>query len=163
MPVLDFWTFVAQAPPRGALLGVDPGAKRIGLAISDPDRLIASPLALINRKKFALDAAALFARYAERACVGMIIGLPLDMEGRAGPAAQAARAFARNVLAVQDAPLTFWDERLSTAAVMRQMIAADMSRARRAAQIDAAAAAYMLQGALDAIQERRAAQQPEMD
>ena len=136
-------------------MGLDPGEKRIGVAVSDVGRLIASPLDVIARKKFAADAAAILALYDARQCAGFVIGLPLNMDGGAGPAAQAARAFARNLLAVRPAPALFWDERLSTSAVTRTLIEADSSR-RRGELVDKLAAAYMLQGALDAMQERRA-------
>jgi putative Holliday junction resolvase len=148
--ILSFADFAAAVPP-GPLLGVDPGAKRIGLAVSDPTRIIASPLATIARTKFAADAARLFAAYDQRRCVGLVVGLPLNMDGGAGPSAQAARAFAANLMAFRDAPLTMWDERLSTAAVTRTMIEADASRRRRAAVVDQLAAAYLLQGVLDAL------------
>lgn len=157
MPLLDFQAFAEALPPRGALLGVDPGAKRIGLAVCDPDRLIASPLETVVRTKTREDLARLLAAYDGRGCVGCVVGLPLNMDGTAGPAAQSARAFARNLLAARDLPLLLWDERLSTAAVTRQLIAADASRARRAEVVDKLAAAYMLQGVVDRLQERKAA------
>jgi putative Holliday junction resolvase len=103
--------------------------------------------------KFADDARRIFDLYDARACVGLVVGLPLNMDGAAGPAAQSARAFARNLLAVRDAPLLFWDERLSTRAVTRTLIEADATRARRRDVVDKLAAAYMLQGALDAMRE----------
>ena len=130
-------------------MGLDPGAKRIGVAVSDATRLVASPLATIVRARFIADAGAIGAHYDERACVGLVIGLPLNMDGSSGPSAQAARAFARNLLAVRDQPVLLWDERLSTAAVTRAMIADDQSRARRAEHVDKLAAAYVLQGVLD--------------
>jgi putative Holliday junction resolvase len=149
LPILDLAAFAAALPDRGPLLGVDTGAKRIGLAVSDPDRRIAAPLATIARKRFAEDAAKLFAYYDSRGCVGLVVGLPLNMDGTAGPAAQAARAFARNLMRARDAPVCLWDERLSTAAVTRALVEADASRGRRAALVDKAAAAYFLQSALD--------------
>jgi len=142
-------------PRAGALLGVDPGEKRIGIAVSDTTRLIASSLDTIARAKFATDGEALFKLYDARQCAGLVIGLPLNMDGSAGPAAQSARAFGRNLLALRELPLLFWDERLSTAAVTRTLIEGDASRRRRGQVIDKMAAAYMLQGALDAMQERR--------
>lgn len=151
---MDFSQFAAQLPPRGALLGLDPGEKRIGMAVSDPDRLIASSIEAVTRAKFATDAAQVLALYDHRACAGIVIGLPLNMDGSAGPAAQAARAFARNLLGVRDVAITMWDERLSTAAVTRTLIEADASRRRRGQVVDQMAAAYMLQGALDALKER---------
>lgn len=154
MPLLDLPQF-ADALPKGApILGVDPGEKRIGVAISDISRLIASSLDTIKRTKFATDADALLKLYDARACAGFVIGLPLNMDGSSGPAAQSARAFARNLLAKRDAPLLMWDERLSTAAVTRTLIEGDASRRRRGEVVDKMAAAYMLQGALDAMQER---------
>ncbi|MBL8530498.1 MAG: Holliday junction resolvase RuvX [Hyphomonadaceae bacterium] len=147
--------FAAALPARAAILGVDPGEKRIGVAVSDLTRLIASPLDTIARAKFAADAEALFKLYDARQCAGMVIGLPLNMDGSAGPAAQSARAFARNLIAQRDTPLLLWDERLSTAAVTRTLIESDASRRRRGQVVDKMAAAYMLQGALDAMQERR--------
>lgn len=156
MPMLDLPDFAAALPRAGALLGLDPGEKRIGVAVSDAGRLIASSLKTIARTKFAADAAAILHFYDARQCAGFVVGLPLNMDGGAGPAAQAARAFARNLLAKRDAPLLMWDERLSTAAVTRTLLEGDASRKRRGEVVDKMAAAYMLQGALDAMQERRA-------
>jgi putative Holliday junction resolvase len=156
LPLLDLSGFAAALAPTGALLGLDPGEKRIGVAVSDVGRLIASSLATVARAKFSADAAAILKLYDGRGCVGFVIGLPLNMDGSAGPAAQSARALARNLLAVREAPLLLWDERLSTAAVTRTLIAGDASRRRRGQVVDKMAAAYMLQGALDAMQERRA-------
>ena len=138
------------------LLGIDPGSKTIGLAVSDPDLTVASPLPSITRGKFAEDAAAIVSVIRERNIGGFVVGLPKTMEGDEGPAAQSARAFIRNLIEKGQLPdpampAMFWDERFSTAAVEREMIAADMSRAKRAAKIDSAAAAYILQGALDAL------------
>ena len=126
------------------------------MAVSDISRLIASSLDTIQRGKFAADAAALFKLYDARQCAGLVIGHPLNMDGSAGPSAQAARAFARNLIAKRDVPLLLWDERLSTAAVTRTLIESDASRKRRGEVVDKMAAGYMLQGALDAMQERRA-------
>lgn len=137
-------------------MGLDPGEKRIGIAVSDATRLIASPLDVVARKKFAEDAARIWTLFDARQCVGLVIGLPLNMDGSAGPAAQSARAFARNLLAQRDGPVLMWDERLSTTAASRALLEADASRARRAEVIDKMAAAYMLQGALDAMKEREA-------
>lgn len=156
MPMLDLPDFAAALPRAGALLGLDPGEKRIGVAVSDAGRLIASSLKTIARTKFAADAAAILHFYDARQCAGFVVGLPLNMDGGAGPAAQSARAFARNLLAKRDAPLLMWDERLSTAAVTRTLLEGDASRKRRGEVVDKMAAAYMLQGALDAMQERRA-------
>ena len=156
MPVLDLPEFAAALPARGALLGLDPGAKRIGVAICDPERIIASPFDTVVRVKFAADAEKVFALYDSRACAGLVIGLPRNMDGSEGPAAQSARAFARNLIGVRDMPILMWDERLSTAAVTRTLIDADSSRKRRAEVVDKLAAAYALQGALDAMKERDA-------
>lgn len=156
MPMLDLPDFAAALPARAAILGVDPGEKRIGVAISDLTRLIASSLDTIARVKFAADAEALFKIYDGRQCAGLVIGLPLNMDGSSGPAAQSARAFARNLIAKRDVPLLMWDERLSTAAVTRTLIEGDATRKRRGEVVDKMAAAYMLQGAIDAMQERRA-------
>jgi putative Holliday junction resolvase len=155
MPLLDLPDFAAALPREGALMGLDPGEKRIGVAVSDVSRLIASSLDTIARSRFAADAEAILKLYDARSCVGFVVGLPLNMDGTAGPAAQSARAFARNLLSKRDAPLLMWDERLSTAAVTRTLIEGDASRRRRAEVVDKMAAAYMLQGALDAMQERR--------
>jgi putative Holliday junction resolvase len=156
LPVLDLSQFSAALPPAGAVLGLDPGEKRIGLAVSDTTRMIASSIDTVPRKKFAIDAQAILAAFDHRACVGFVIGHPLNMDGSGGPSAQAARAFARNLLQLRDVPLLLWDERLSTAAVTRTLIEGDMSRRRRGEVVDKMAAAYMLQGALDAMKERQA-------
>jgi putative Holliday junction resolvase len=153
MPLLDFPAFAAALPPSGALIGIDPGEKRIGVAVCDPGRLIASPLEVIPRGRFCDDAAKILALYDGRACAGFVVGLPLNMDGGAGPAAQAARAFARNLVGVRDAPLLLWDERLTTAAVTRTLIDADATRKRRGEVVDKLAAAYMLQGAIDRLRE----------
>ena len=156
MPLFELPEFAAALPAQGALMGLDPGEKRIGVAVSDTTRLIASSLEQITRTKFAADAEAILKLYDARQCAGFVVGLPLNMDGSAGPAAQSARAFARNLLAKRDVPLLLWDERLSTAAVTRTLIEGDASRRRRGEVVDKMAAAYMLQGALDAMQERRA-------
>lgn len=139
----------ASLPARGALLGLDLGTKTIGVAASDPDRRLATGVETVARKKFADDAARLVALAAERNAVGFVLGLPLNMDGSEGPRAQSTRAFARNFSKLTELPIALWDERLSTAAVERELIAADMSRARRDAVIDQHAAAFILQGALD--------------
>jgi putative Holliday junction resolvase len=136
-------------PPNGALVGLDLGTKTIGIAVSDVTRRIASPLETIRRTKFRADAARLLAIAAQRQAKAFVLGLPLNMDGIEGPRAQATRAFARNLAALTDLPIAFWDERLSTAAVERMLIGADASRARRAELVDKAAAAWILQGALD--------------
>lgn len=141
--------FLSALPVAGALMSADPGKKRVGLAVSDPDRRVAAPLDTIARSKFAADAARLFELYHSRACVGLVVGLPLNMDGSESASAQAARAFARNLLAVQDVPVLMWDERLTSAAVNRALIEADASRRERASLVDKAAAAYLLQTVLE--------------
>jgi len=134
---------------RGALIGLDLGSKTIGVAASDPDRRLAAGVETIFRKNFTADAERLLALAAERKAAGFVLGLPVNMDGSEGPRAQSARAFARNLARLTALPIALWDERLSTAAVERDLIAADMSRRKRAAVIDQHAAAYILQGALD--------------
>lgn len=136
-------------PPRGVLLGLDLGTKTIGVASCDPDRRLATGVETVARKTFTVDAARLLALAAERAACGFVLGLPVNMDGTEGPRAQSTRAFARNLARLTELPIALWDERLSTAAVERDLIAADVSRKKRAAVIDQHAAAYILQGALD--------------
>ena len=136
-------------PGRGALLGLDLGTKTIGVAVSDPDRRLATGVETIPRKIFTADAQRLLALAAERNVVGFVLGLPINMDGSEGPRAQATRAFARNLAKLTALPIALWDERWSTAAVERDLIAADASRRRRARVIDQHAAAFILQGALD--------------
>ncbi len=133
------------------LLGLDLGEKTIGLALSDPGLSIASPITTIRRTKFTADAEELLRIVAERQVGGLVIGLPLNMDGSEGPRCQSARQFAVNLLKLQELPILFWDERLSTVAVERNMIAADLTRAKRAKVVDQAAAAFILQGVLDAV------------
>jgi putative Holliday junction resolvase len=139
----------AHLPTRGILLGIDLGTKTIGVAGSDPDRKLATGIETIARKNFSADARRLLALAAERAAVGFVLGLPINMDGSEGPRAQSTRAFARNLGRLTALPIAFWDERLSTAAVERQLIEVDVSRKKRAAVIDQHAAAFILQGALD--------------
>jgi putative Holliday junction resolvase len=148
-PILPLVEAAAHLAARGALLGLDLGTKTIGVAISDPDRRLATGVETIRRKAFAADAARILALAGERRAIGIVLGLPINMDGSAGPRVQATRAFARNLARLTELPIALWDERLSTAAVERELIAADMSRSRRAAVIDQHAAAYILQGALD--------------
>lgn len=136
-------------PARGALLGLDLGTKTIGVAVSDPDRRLAAGVETIARKAFSADAARILALAAERRAGGFVLGLPINMDGSEGPRAQSTRAFARNLAKLTELPIGLWDERLSTAAVERELIAADASRARRKAVIDQHAAVFILQGALD--------------
>jgi putative Holliday junction resolvase len=140
---------LAALPASGKLLGLDLGTKTIGVAVSDGLRYSATPLETIARKKFTADAERLMALIAENAAVGIVLGLPLNMDGSEGPRAQSTRAFARNLARLVPIPIAFWDERLSTSAVTRTLIEADMRRSRRAEVVDKLAASYILQGALD--------------
>lgn len=140
----------AVVPASRRLLGLDVGTKTIGLALSDTRLVIASPLDTIRRRRFRDDAAALFAAVDRHDVGGLVIGLPLSLAGGDSPRTQSVRQFARNLLGLRDMPVAFWDERLSTAAVTREMIAHDMTRKRRAEIVDRVAAAYILQGFLDA-------------
>lgn len=133
----------------GKLMGLDLGTKTIGVAISDSLRMSANPVETIRRSKFTADAERLLALIAQNNVSGIVVGLPLNMDGTEGPRAQSARAFARNFKQKTDLPIAFWDERLSTMAVTRTMLEADLSRARRAELVDKLAASYILQGALD--------------
>lgn len=135
--------------PYSRLIGLDVGTKTIGLALSDVERRLASPLETIKRSKFVADAARLALLAERHQAAGYVVGLPLNMDGAEGPRAQATRAFVRNLAAVDSRPVCFWDERLSTAAVTRALIEQDASRAKRAEVVDRMAAAYILQGALD--------------
>ncbi|SMO37989.1 Holliday junction resolvase RuvX [Paracoccus laeviglucosivorans] len=141
--------FAAILPRAGALAGLDLGTKTIGVAVSDGLRSVASPLTTIRREKFTLDANALLKIAEERALVGLVLGLPRNMDGTEGPRAQSTRAFARNLERLTPLAITFWDERLSTVAAERALLEADTSRKRRAEVIDHVAAGYILQGALD--------------
>lgn len=149
MTVLPLSEIAALLPARGALIGLDLGTKTIGVAVSDPDRRVAAPVETIARKRFAVDAQRVIALATERRAAGYVLGLPVNMDGSEGPRAQATRAFARNFEQLTALPVALWDERLSTAAVERALIAADLSRAKRKAVIDQHAATYILQGALD--------------
>jgi putative holliday junction resolvase len=136
-------------PQRGALIGLDLGTKTIGVAVSDPDRRLATGVETIRRKTFTSDAARLLAIAGERNAVGFVLGLPVNMDASEGPRAQSTRAFARNLSRLTECAIALWDERLSTAAVERELIDMDVSRARRALVIDEHAAIFILQGALD--------------
>lgn len=140
---------LATLPRQARLMGLDIGAKTIGMSLSDVERIIASPLDTIIRKKFTKDAQELTTLITRHEVGGLVLGLPRNMDGTEGPAAQSARSFARNLAPLVDLPLAFWDERLSTAAVTRTLIEADRSRARRNLLVDKLAATYILQGALD--------------
>ncbi len=145
----DIATFAALLPANRAIAGLDFGDKTIGIAISDTRRSVATPIEVIRRVKFTMDAAALLALCTRRGIHGLILGLPLNMDGSEGPRVQATRAFARNLSRLTDLPITYWDERLSTVAAERSLIEADTSRKRRKEVIDQVAAGYILQGALD--------------
>ena len=148
-PILPLIEAVAHWPARGALIGLDLGTKTIGVAVSDPDRKLATAVETIQRKAFRADAARLLAIAGERKAVGFVLGLPINMDGSEGPRAQSTRAFARNLAGLTELAIALWDERLSTVAVERELIANDVSRARRAEVIDQHAAIFILQGALD--------------
>ncbi|EGP07113.1 putative Holliday junction resolvase [Bradyrhizobiaceae bacterium SG-6C] len=147
--ILPLIEAAAHWPERGALIGLDLGTKTIGVAVSDPDRKLATGIETIQRKTFTADAARLLALSGERQVVGFILGLPINMDGSEGPRAQSTRAFARNFARQTELAIGLWDERLSTVAVERELIGMDMSRARRAKVIDEHAAIFILQGALD--------------
>jgi putative Holliday junction resolvase len=148
-PILPLIEIAKLLPPRGTLLGLDLGTKTIGVAASDPDRRLAAAVETIERKNFTVDAARLLKLAAERSAAAFVLGLPINMDGSEGPRAQSTRAFARNLAGRTELPIALWDERLSTAAVERELIAADVSRRKRAAVIDQHAAIFILQGALD--------------
>ena len=155
MPVLSLADAIAVLPPSGVLIGLDLGSKMIGVAASDPDRRVAAPVETISRQRFNLDARRILDLAAERRAAGLVLGLPINMNGSEGPRAQATRTFARNLARLTELPIALWDERLSTAAVERALIAADASRAKRKNVIDQHAAAYILQGALDRLSRER--------
>jgi putative holliday junction resolvase len=158
MAVVDLLELPQVLPKGQAVAGLDLGEKTIGVAISDVSLMIATPTALIHKSKFTKDAEALFTLMAQRGAGGLVIGLPVNMDGSEGPRCQSVRAFGRNLLRLRDLPIAFWDERLSTVAVSRVLIGeADISRARRADTVDRMAAAWILQGALDRL---RVAQGP---
>lgn len=158
LPLVDAATHWGE---RGALVGLDLGTKTIGVAVSNPDRRLATGVETIQRKAFKQDAARLLAIAAERKAVGFVLGLPINMDGSEGPRVQSTRAFARNLARLTALPIGLWDERLSTAAVERELIGMDVSRAKRAAVIDEHAAIFILQGALDRLANLRTA--PETD
>lgn len=139
----------ARLQPGQRFMGLDLGTTTIGLALSDPGLKIASPLETIKRVKFSKDVARMLELAATHGVGGFVIGLPLNMDGSEGPRVQATRSFVRNLVPLTQIPIAYWDERLSTAAVTRTLIAADASRARRAEVVDKMAAAFILQGAID--------------
>jgi putative holliday junction resolvase len=142
---------VAALPRNARLAALDLGEKTIGIAVGDPGHRVASPVTTIRRTKFTKDVAELLRIVDERGIGGLVIGLPLNMDGSEGPRCQSVRQFARNLSPIRDLPVAFWDERLSTMAVTRDMIGMDMSRAKRAKVVDQSAAAFILQGALDSL------------
>jgi len=148
-PTTDLVAFRAVCAQRTRLLGIDLGTKTIGLALSDALRTVASPLKTLPRGHFAADLAALQLLIAEHAIGGIVVGLPLNLDGTVGPRAQSTKAFATNLARGTSLPIALWDERLSTAAVERAMLEGDLSRAKRAKRVDSLAATYILQGALD--------------
>ena len=145
----DIEGFAAALAPMRALMGLDLGTKTIGVAVSDPFRSVATPLETVRRVKFTEDAEALRRIIAHRSIGGIVLGLPMNMDGSEGPRAQSTRAFARNLDRLVELPIAFWDERLSTVAAERALLEADTSRKRRAEVIDHVAAGYILQGVLD--------------
>jgi putative holliday junction resolvase len=156
MAVLDLLDLPGAMAARAPIVGLDLGEKTIGVAVSDLTRTIASPLALIRRAKFTADAEALLQLMESRGAGGLVIGLPVNMDGTEGPRCQSVRAFGRHLLRLREMPIAFWDERLSSAAVNRMLIdEADTTRARRAEVVDKAAAAWILQGALERLRAAR--------
>ena len=154
-PILPLVDIAPLLPARGALIGLDLGSKTSGVAASDPDRRLATTVETVARKAFAADAARLLRLAAERKAAGFVLGLPINMDGSEGPRAQSTRAFARNFSNLTGLAIALWDERLSTAAVERELIGMDVSRARRAEVIDEHAAMFILQGALDRLAKLR--------
>ena len=161
MPEIDLYALPEHLPPGAPAMGLDVGARTVGLAISDRTRTVASPLVTVHRTKFTADAAAIAVHIARRAAGALVYGLPVNMDGAEGPRCQSVRQFARNLDGRTALPYAFWDERLSTAAVERLLIGeADMTRKRRAEVVDKAAAAWILQGALDALRAGAAHERP---
>lgn len=153
MSILDLENLKSALTPGNRLIGLDLGEKTIGLALSDTLLTVATPMETLKRGKFSADAAKLDAIISAQGVGGLVIGLPLNMDGSDGPSAQSARAFARNFTARSPLPIVMIDERLSTAAVTLTLLDADLSRKRRAAVVDKMAAAYILQGALDRLRQ----------
>ena len=150
MPILSPADLRHAVTGEARLLGLDLGSKTIGMALTDVRRIIATPLATLPRRKFTQDATELFALIDKHGIGGVVLGLPVSLDGSEGPACQSVRSFGSNLMGFRDIPLSFWDERLSTSAVTRVLLEADTSRKRRAALVDKMAAAYILQGLLDA-------------
>lgn len=160
LPVIQIEELGAYLTPGRTIAGLDLGTKTIGFAVSDRGLRFATPRPVIKRRKFSADAEALLAALNENEAGALVIGLPINMDGGEGPRAQATRAFVRNLLGLADMPVAFWDERLSTAAAERALIEMDVSRRKRAERIDSAAAAFILQGALDRLQVLGAGRSP---
>jgi len=155
MPIIDIASLTGSLTSGQRLMGLDVGTRTVGLALSDVTLMIATPLETIQRTKFTRDAQRLAALIEAHGVGGLVLGLPISMDGTEGPRCQGVRQFAENLIGIVDRPLTFWDERLSTAAVERMLVSeADMTRKRRNEVVDKAAAAYILQGALDALRAR---------
>ncbi len=160
MPIVSLEDVAATLPARSGVAGIDLGTKTIGVAVSDLGLSFANPRPVIARRKFGLDARALLDLLAKNEAGALVIGLPVNMDGSEGPRAQASRAFARNLAPLTPLPLVLWDERLSTVAAERSLIEMDVSRRKRDERIDSAAAAFILQGALDRLRSLRRAAQP---
>lgn len=150
MPICKPSELKQMIAPRQRILGFDLGEKTIGLAISDATFMIASPLEILPKGKFSKDVKKIEQIVADREVGGFVIGLPINMDGTEGPRCDSVRDFGRNLLGFIDLPLTFWDERMSTVAVEKAMLEADMTRKRRKEKVDKLAASYILQGLLDA-------------
>ena len=148
-PTLSLADLAARLPASARLIGLDLGTKTIGLSVSDLGRRLATPRPVLKRVKFTQDAETLLAFAAREKVAAFVIGLPVNMDGSAGPRVQATRAFVRSMSDKTDIPFVFWDERLSTVAAERTLIEMDVSRKKRAERIDSAAASFILQGALD--------------
>lgn len=153
MPIYSLHDIKPILKKRGRILGLDVGTKTIGLALSDVGYRIASPLSIIKRSKFSMDLEKFKKILETYAVQALVVGLPINMNGTEGPRCQSVRQFGKNFLEHYDLPLIFWDERWSTQAVTRTLLDADMSRARRTQVVDKLAAAYILQGALDALRQ----------
>lgn len=151
----DIAAFAAALTPMRPIIGLDPGEKTVGVAVSDALLSSAGAVETVRRTRFAADAARILAIAEDRGATGIIMGLPRNMDGSEGPRCQSVRAFARNLAKLTELPIGFWDERLSTVAAERALLEADMTRKRRKEVIDAVAAAYILQGALDRLQHLR--------
>ncbi len=155
MPILAIDEFAANVPEGATIAGIDLGTKTIGLAVSDLGQGFATPRKVIRRVKFTIDAKALLAALDSERVAGIVVGLPLNMNGSEGPRVQSTRAFVRNYAQFDPRPVLLWDERLSTVAAERGLLEADVSRRKRAERMDSAAAAFILQGALDRLSSLR--------